>query len=125
MWLTRLQIPPRWNVAEDTYWLPYYHRNVMDEFYGAIVNAQEPDHPLNANMTNQFAPFGAGLNGAMATHGASEEEYAAAMAIDTHKPTKLQNDGLTLFLLETECPLFVSDWALQAAQQNFKTKAKM
>jgi homogentisate 1,2-dioxygenase len=25
-------VPPRWQVAEDTLWIPYYHRNVMQEF---------------------------------------------------------------------------------------------
>lgn len=28
--------PPRWNVAEHTFRLPYFHRNVMSEFMGLI-----------------------------------------------------------------------------------------
>lgn len=29
-------------------------------------------------------------------------------------------DGLTIFLLETEKPLFISDWAFDAAVKNLK-----
>ncbi|KAH8885573.1 homogentisate 1,2-dioxygenase [Thozetella sp. PMI_491] len=112
-------IPPRWQVAEDTYWLPYYHRNTMQEFFGPIINAQDPKHPLNKLSRSQFFPFAAGLNGSMVTHGAAESEFKKAIEVDTKKPTKLQDDGLTLFLFETECPIYLSDWALAAANQNF------
>ena len=60
-------IPPRWMVSEDTFWLPYYHRNTMSEFYGPIVNSQDSKHPFNGGQ--DFKPFGAGLNGPMVTHG--------------------------------------------------------
>ena len=62
-------IPPRWMVGEDTLWLPYYHRNTMNEFYGPIVSSQDERHPLNADRGAGFKPFGAGLNGTMVVHG--------------------------------------------------------
>lgn len=65
-------IPPRWMVSEDTLWLPYYHRNTMNEFYGPIVTAQNSDHPLNQGKEKGFRPFGAGLNGSMVVHGKSK-----------------------------------------------------
>jgi homogentisate 1,2-dioxygenase len=64
-----LIVPPRWMVSENTLWLPYYHRNTMNEFYGPIVNAQDPTHPLNQGKEKGFRPFGAGLNGTMVVHG--------------------------------------------------------
>ncbi|KAI1340181.1 homogentisate 1,2-dioxygenase [Xylariaceae sp. FL0016] len=115
-------IPPRWQVAEDTYWLPYYHRNTMQEFYGPIVNAQAAEHPFNEGQ--EFLPFAAGLNGAMATHGATEGEYRRAREIDTKTPTKMQTEGITLFLFETERPLYLSEWAYRAGVKNFNGKAK-
>lgn len=60
-------VPPRWMVAEDTFWPPYYHRNTMNEFYGPIVNLQDRKHPFNQGQ--EFRPFAAGLNGSMTTHG--------------------------------------------------------
>lgn len=35
-------------------------------------------------------------------------------------PTKLMTDGITLVLLETEVPLLLSDWAVEAAVMNGK-----
>lgn len=60
-------IPPRWQVSEDTFWLPYFHRNICPEFYGPIVNSQDEKHPMNGGA--EFKPFAAGLNGPMVTHG--------------------------------------------------------
>lgn len=33
-------------------------------------------------------------------------------------------DGMSIFLLETEKPLFISDWAVEAAIKNVKGKNK-
>ena len=38
-------------------------------------------------------------------------------------PTKVMVDGVTLFLLETEKPLYISDWAAEAAVKNVNGKA--
>ena len=65
-------IPPRWQVAEDTFWPPYYHRNTMSEFYGPIVTVQDPAHPFNhaeKGKAGAWLPFVAGLNPPMTTHG--------------------------------------------------------
>ncbi|KAK7993659.1 hypothetical protein PG989_007040 [Apiospora arundinis] len=120
-------VPPRWNVSEDTLWLPYYHRNTMQEFFSVIVNNQEPAFRFNdvGRVGNRFAPFGAGLHGAMSTHGASEAEMRAAQGIDTSKPKKLQADGLTTFVLETERPLVFSEWAYACAQKNPQAKGRL
>lgn len=103
-------IPPRWNVMEDTYWLPYYHRNTMSEFSGPIINKQDPECPWNKGI--DFQPYAAALNSGMATHGAKKEAHELAERQDT-RPRKVSTDGFTIFLLETECPLWVSDWAMQ------------
>lgn len=103
-------IPPRWNTMEDTYWLPYYHRNTMSEFSGSIVNNQDPECTWNKGI--EFQPYVAALNTAMATHGAKKEAHEMAENQET-TPQKVGIDGFTIFLLETECPLWVSDWAVQ------------
>lgn len=120
-------VPPRWNVSEDTLWLPYYHRNTMQEFFSAIVNNQDPSFPFNDvdRVANRFAPFGAGLHGAMSTHGASDAEMRAAQDLDTSKSQKLQMDGFTAFVLETERPLVLSEWAYACAQKNPQAKGRL
>lgn len=111
-------IPPRWVAIEDTWPLPYYHRNTMSEFLGGIVNAQDKEFPLTKGK--EFKPFVGSLNGSMACHGPSEEEFEKARGVDTSKPMKMMNEGISLFLLETEMPLFVTDWAFEAAVKNFE-----
>lgn len=110
-------IPPRWMVARDTHWLPYFHRNTMQEFFGPIVARQDGKHPLNGE-TNRFAPFGAGLNGCMSTHGPSEKDFQEARARDTSTPAFVNDEGVTLFLVETERPLLLSDWAIECSEAN-------
>ncbi|KAK9778372.1 putative homogentisate 1,2-dioxygenase [Seiridium cardinale] len=114
-------IPPRWMVAENTLWLPYFHRNTMNEFYAPVVTLKDPNHPLNNGQ--QFKPFVAGLHGSMTTHGASEEDFKRATKGPT-TPTKVQTDGLTFVLLETEMPLYLSDWAAEACSKPADAKPR-
>lgn len=123
-------IPPRYMVAEHTMWLPYFHRNTMQEFFAPIVHAQSPGHPFNKTSSSsvssdgqtkgsKFKPFTAGLHGAMTTHGPAEPEFQAMRGIDTLKPRKIGNEmGITVFLFETERPLVLTDWALEHAVKN-------
>ncbi|OCT44138.1 Homogentisate 1,2-dioxygenase [Cladophialophora carrionii] len=114
-------IPPRWQVAEDTFWLPYYHRNTMSEFFAPIITEQDKTHPFNGGR--EFKPFVAGLHPPMTTHGATEEDFEKARTADL-KPTKLMTEGMTVFLLETESPLYLSDWAVEAALTNPRAKPR-
>lgn len=82
----------------------------MSEFSGPIVYEQDPGHKWN--KTHAFTPYGAQLNGTMTVHGPSPEVHAAARSSDL-KPKKLGMEGLTIFLLETECPMKVENWAVQ------------
>lgn len=115
-----LIIPPRWQVS-DALWLPYFHRNTHSEYYGPIVNNQDPNFP--PNQVRSFGPFAAGLHGMLTTHGAPEEAFQEASNASL-APTMLQNDGLTIFVLETEKPLFLSDWAENAAVKNAGAKPR-
>ncbi|KAJ4419831.1 hypothetical protein N0V82_004766 [Gnomoniopsis sp. IMI 355080] len=118
-------IGPRWFAAEGTMQLPYFHRNTMQEFYGPIISNPDPKFPLNAE-TNKFVPFTAGLNGSMSTHGPGEEEFQAARVKDMSKPTKTDDLGVSVFLLETDKPLILSEWASKCAELNpFKKAGKL
>lgn len=55
--------------------------------------------------------------------GATEDELQKASNGPT-KPAKTMTDGMSIFLLETEKPLFISDWAVEAAIKNVKGKNK-
>ena len=94
----------------------------MSEFYGPIVNNQDRNFPLNQGTG--FQPFACGLNGSMTPHGADESEFEKATKADTSKPTKVMTDGITIFLLETEMPLQLTDWAFDSAMKNVKGKSR-
>ncbi|KEF54542.1 homogentisate 1,2-dioxygenase, partial [Exophiala aquamarina CBS 119918] len=100
-------IPPRWNVMENTYWLPYYHRNTMSEFSGPIIYNQVDSCKWNQGL--EFQPYAASLASAMACHGAPEDAHRKAEEQAT-VPQKVSTEGFTIFLIETECPLWVADW---------------
>jgi homogentisate 1,2-dioxygenase len=99
----------------------------MQEFYGPVVYAQAPNDPLNKGIptdgkTNQFWPMGAGLHGAMSTHGPSEMEFQEAMNVDTMRPHKVQAEGVAWFILEMERPLGLSEWAHECANRNMQAQ---
>ncbi|KAL7943898.1 homogentisate 1,2-dioxygenase [Trichoderma barbatum] len=109
---------PRWEATEDTLRVPWYHRNTMSEFIMPVIN----DAALPFNGGAKFCPFAGWLNGAMVPHGQSEEEYQLYLNQDTSQPVKLQDDGISVTVCETECPLMLSEWAYKAAQKNFKSQ---
>lgn len=115
-----LLIPPRWQVS-DALWLPYYHRNTHSEYFAPIINQQDPDYFANKSL--KFQPFAAGLHGMLTTHGAPEDAFQEATN-STLEPKMLQNDGLSIFVIETEKPLFLSDWAYEAAVKNPGSKPR-
>jgi hypothetical protein len=90
----------------------------MQEFFGPII--YDPNHPLSAG--HGFAPFGAGLNSTLCPHGPTDREHRESEQLDTHKQAKVQAEGITLFLLETEAPLRLSDWAHGHASSGSKTR---
>ncbi|KAI0506021.1 homogentisate 1,2-dioxygenase [Xylaria bambusicola] len=118
-------VPPRWQVAKDSLWIPYYHRNVMQEFFFPIIYEQSPSIPFNSG--HEFGPFVGGLHGSMVAHGSPENEYLRATDIDTTKPIKVNADGMMIALVETELPFYLSKWAFQSAVKNFngKTSSKL
>ncbi|EJP63728.1 homogentisate 1,2-dioxygenase [Beauveria bassiana ARSEF 2860] len=105
--------PPRYNVMEDTFWPPYNHRNIMAEFIGAIISDQSPDsQPTDI----KFKPFAAKLTNTMVPHGMDKPVVEAARK-KVLKPTKVDDDGLMVFLLESEMMVGASEYAVKAAQK--------
>ncbi len=71
--------PPRWQVAEHTFRLPWFHRNVMSEFMGLIHGAYEA-------KASGFSPGGATLHNCLAAHGPDRASYdeASSAALTPH-----------------------------------------
>ena len=81
--------PPRWMVAEHTFRIPYYHRNIMSEFMGLIQGTYDA-------KPEGFLPGGASLHNCMAAHGPDAEAFEAAVSADD-KPTRYKNTLAFMF----------------------------
>ena len=97
--------PPRWQVAEDTFRPPWFHRNTMSEFMGLVRGAYD------AKEGGGFAPGGASLHNQMNGHGPDVAATARAMAADL-TPVKLE-DTLA-FMFESNRVIGASTAALAA-----------
>ncbi|WP_448152507.1 homogentisate 1,2-dioxygenase [Castellaniella caeni] len=96
--------PPRWQVAEDTFRPPFFHRNVMTEFMGLI-------HGIYEGKNDGFLPGGFSLHSCMAPHGPDRDTYVQGTQ-EASVPKKLQ--GTMAFMFETKLPVYLNpavlDW---------------
>jgi homogentisate 1,2-dioxygenase len=81
--------PPRWMVAEHTFRLPYYHRNVMSEFMGLIFGQYDAKE-------EGFTPGGASLHNCMSAHGPDADAFEKARDADL-KPQRYENTLAFMF----------------------------
>lgn len=95
--------PPRWQVAENTFRPPWYHRNIMSEFMGLI-------HGQYDAKAEGFVPGGVSLHNMMLAHGpdASSFEKAAKAELE---PVKLE-DTLA-FMFETRFPQMLTRYSTE------------
>ena len=93
--------PPRWQVAENTFRPPWYHRNVMTEFMGLILGQYDA-------KPEGFVPGAATLHSCMSGHGPDEEAYRMATEAEL-EPRFL--DNTMAFMFETRYALRLTDWA--------------
>ncbi|MEI9964048.1 MAG: homogentisate 1,2-dioxygenase [Caulobacteraceae bacterium] len=79
--------PPRWQVAEDTFRPPWFHRNVMNEFMGLITGAYDA-------KAEGFRPGGASLHNCMASHGPDAATWTKASPPDAQPTEDRGHHGL-------------------------------
>ena len=81
--------PPRWQVAENTFRPPWFHRNVMSEFMGLITGHYDA-------KAAGFEPGGATLHNQMSAHGPDLQSYRKA--VDAHlEPQRLEDTMAFMF----------------------------
>ena len=99
--------PERWQVAENTFRPPWYHRNLMSEFMGLIYGVYDA-------KPEGFVPGGMSLHNQMLPHGPDERAFEdasnAALA-----PAKLTNT--MAFMFETRFRQRVTRYAADLPQR--------
>ena len=98
--------PPRWQVGEDTFRPPWYHRNVMSEFMGLVYGAYDA-------KAGGFLPGGASLHNSWSAHGPDSETFEKASEAKL-APHKIENT--LAFMFETRYVVRPTRFALESAQ---------
>ena len=75
--------PPRWQVAENTFRPPWFHRNVMSELMGLVHGAYDA-------KAEGFLPGGVSIHNSFSAHGPDLATYEKAAKADL-KPHKIEN----------------------------------
>jgi len=96
--------PPRWQVAENTFRPPWYHRNIMSEFMGLIEGKYDAKE-------EGFVPGGMSLHNMMLAHGPDADGYEKASRAEL-KPVKLENT--MAFMFETRYPQMLTRFAAES-----------
>jgi homogentisate 1,2-dioxygenase len=75
--------PPRWQVAENTFRPPWFHRNVMSELMGLVRGVYDA-------KAEGFLPGGVSLHNCLSAHGPDLATFEKASAAEL-KPQKIEN----------------------------------
>jgi homogentisate 1,2-dioxygenase len=75
--------PPRWQVAENTFRPPWFHRNVMSELMGLV-------HGVYDAKAGGFLPGGVSIHNCMSAHGPDLATFDKASTQEL-KPHKIEN----------------------------------
>lgn len=103
--------PPRWQVADDTFRPPWFHRNMMHEAMGVVLGKYEV-------RSEGFQPGGLAIHNCMMGHGPDAQSWRAASKREL-QPEYLS--GTMAFVLESGMPFVATSTALNdhAIQQNY------
>jgi len=96
--------PDRWNVAENTFRPPWYHRNVMSELMGMLYGVYDA-------KPGGFKPGGMSIHNLMLPHGPDAQAFEAA-SNDSGEPFRQKNT--MAFMLETRMPQLLTAYAAQS-----------
>ena len=94
--------PPRWQVSEDTFRPPWYHRNIMSEFMGLVRGTYDA-------KGEGFVPGGCSLHNSMAPHGPDAQAFETGRNAEL-APQQIM-DSLA-FMFESRYPFAVTRYAL-------------
>lgn len=100
--------PERWQVAEDTFRPPWFHRNIMSEFMGLIAGVYDA-------KPRGMQPGAFTLHNSMLAHGPDAEAFEAATNAEL-KPVKLA-DTLA-FMFESCLPQRMTTYAATSPERD-------
>ncbi|KAL3433036.1 RmlC-like cupin domain-containing protein [Aspergillus tetrazonus] len=100
-----LVLGPRWMAMEDTFQIPYFHRNTMSEFSSVISGGFD----LSRVPTPMYGM--SGLHNVLSPHGLSAPETENAIK-KVLRPERVPDDTMA-FLVESCYPIGLTEWAYE------------
>jgi homogentisate 1,2-dioxygenase len=98
--------PPRWQVAEDTFRPPWFHRNLMSELMGLVRGEYEA-------KTTGFLPGGVSIHNSFSAHGPDVDSYRKATRAKL-EPRRIENT--LAFMWESRHVFRPTRFAMQARE---------
>ncbi|KAN0089096.1 homogentisate 1,2-dioxygenase [Hyaloscypha variabilis] len=82
---------PRWDVASNTFRLPYFHRNSASEFLASLYG-------LGLGRSSDFLPGGGSFEGGHTPHGGFSDGYVNEMRIQEMGARKILEEQMTIMV---------------------------
>ncbi|KUJ09445.1 homogentisate 1,2-dioxygenase [Mollisia scopiformis] len=90
---------PRWDVASNTFRLPYFHRNSASEFLASLYGN-------GLGRSDDFQPGGGSFEGGHTPHGGFSDGYVNEMRIQTNMPRRILENQMTIMIESSRTFLF-------------------
>ena len=101
--------PPRWDVTEETFRPPFFHKNATTEFNGII---QDP-----AGHKPPFYAGGYFMTPSMTPHGVMSDSVLRTFVRKDDPPPHRSSESSMWFQFESALPIAMTPWALQSANR--------
>jgi len=82
---------PRWDVASNTFRLPYFHRNSASEFLASLYGA-------GISRSDDFQPGGGSFEQGHTPHGGFDAGYVTEMRVQENQPRRILEDQMTIMI---------------------------
>ncbi|TKX26963.1 homogentisate 1,2-dioxygenase-1 [Elsinoe australis] len=82
---------PRWDVASNTFRLPYFHRNSASEFLATLYGN-------GLGRSDDFQPGGGSFEQGHTPHGGFDAGYVTEMRVQENEPRRILEGGMTIMI---------------------------
>ncbi|EEA21676.1 hypothetical protein TMatcc_008906 [Talaromyces marneffei ATCC 18224] len=90
---------PRWDVASNTFRLPYFHRNSATEFLASLYGN-------GLGRSDDFLPGGGSVEVSHTPHGGFSEGYQFEMRVQENEPRRILENQMTIMVESSRSFLF-------------------
>ncbi|KAL1854649.1 hypothetical protein Plec18170_004740 [Paecilomyces lecythidis] len=90
---------PRWDVASNSFRLPYFHRNSATEFLASLYGN-------GLGRSDEFLPGGGSVEISHTPHGNFSEDYVWEMRVQENEPRRILENQMTIMIESSRSFLF-------------------